>query len=297
MPELSNDPVKLYSQIVGYIDTQQKYVAVSAALQMEGAFQLAEKIIGSLVQSDLLNTYAVNYYDTRDITISHAANVAIFTAVLAKGMRLESEEQLTLTTAALLHDVGFGRIPPQIVQKDPKLLLPGEQQIIEEHSLYSQDAILSSAANLENIATIVFQHHELSNGKGYPLHHTEHEIIEGAKIIGLIDTYEALLHPRSHRDALIPPRGIQQIMTQRGDEFPKRLIRALLEHITMFPVGTYIELSTNEIGRVIQTSPKNPTRPVVEIIYGTDGQELDKPRPLDLREEYLINIRKCVPTN
>jgi len=297
MPNYVNDPVKLYSQIVGYISTQQKNATDNIALHIDDAFQLAENVIRSVSQSDLLNTYAVNYYDASDITISHAANVAIFTAVLAKGMQLESDTQLNITTAALLHDVGFGRIPLEIVNKDPKYLIPKEQQIIEEHSLYSQDAIVSSAANLENIATMVFQHHELSNGKGYPRHLTETNISDGAKIIGLIDAYEALLHPRSHRDALIPPQGLQQIMTQRGDEFPKPLIRALLAHITMFPVGTYVELSTGEIARVIQTTPRNPTRPVVEIIYTANGKELDRPRPLDLNEEYLINIRKCVPTH
>jgi HD-GYP domain-containing protein (c-di-GMP phosphodiesterase class II) len=287
-------PKFLYRQMLGFVAARQTEVKNEARLNLDVLFAHGEHIVRSLEKSDDLINLAILYYDLEDLTISHAANVAILVAKLGMIVRYPFDKTVRLVGAALIHDIGAGRIPPEVSGRDYKYLTADEIGIFESHSVLGFEAVRKYYPQWEDLAEVILQHHEKCDGQGYPRHLKCDQMRSEAKIISMIDTYESLLHPRAHRDVLVPPVGIQEIVACKGTCYDAGLVSALVKSISIYPVGSYVQLSTGEIGRVVQTSKTNPVRPVVNLILGADGKRIT-PRKIDLISEYLLTIRRCVP--
>lgn len=287
-------PKILYRQMLSYTAARQAEVKNEQSMNIDDLFSKGEQIVRNLEQSDALINLAILYYDVEDLTISHAVNVAILATKLALNLHYSYDQLVQLAGIALIHDVGAGRVPPEISAKDYKKLTANEIKIFESHSVLGYKAVHRDHPNWNDLAEIILQHHEKCDGNGYPNNLRCEQMKPGARIISMIDTYEVLLHPREHRDALVPPVGIQEIISRKGSCFDSGLVTALIKSVSVYPVGCYVQLSTGETGRVIRTSKNNPVRPVVNLILNAEGKRIPD-QALDLSTEYLHSIRRCVP--
>jgi len=282
----------LYKQALSFVVHKELEVRKTGRLTLGGWFDLASQIVHSLALSQQLNSYAVYYYDVIDITRSHVVNSAIFSTVLAKGLGYTENDLMRVCAAALLHDIGIGSINQEVLHKEVTRLAKRDLKAVESHSQLGYKLILNANPRLEEIALSILQHHERGDGSGYPQKIMEDQMLPIAKILTLIDTYEALIHPRDHRDALIPPLGLQELIKQEGKSFSKPIMKALIESISLFPAGCYVKLNSGEIAKVIRTNPKYPNRPEVEILFDNSGRRT-KPRQVNLSHDNLIYIQRC----
>ena len=289
-----NDGKTLYEKAKAYVALKQQELRQKNLIIVDDAFDLAEEMVGTLQVSDALNTQAINCYEPDDVSISHSVNVAVFALILANGLNYSHKSLVDLCVTGLLHDVGVGKTPHELIHKDLDLLTNEDLEIVKEHCFNGYEAILRSNEGLKPIAEIILQHHERCDGSGYPNQLIEDQMHPEACIISIIDVYEALIHPRSFRDALVPPKGLQEIIKQKGTAFSQKLIKALIEHISIYPVGCYVELNTQEIGKVIKTKKENPVRPVVEILYDNKGNKISS-KIIDMKANHLLYIVRCVP--
>lgn len=284
----------LYKQALSFVVQKELEVRKTGRLTLGGWFDLAAQIVNSLALSEHLNSYAIYYYDIVDITRSHVVNTAIFSTILAKGLNYPEHDLVQICAAGLLHDIGIGAINQEILHKDVKGLAKRDLEHVESHAQLGYNLIYKADPHLEEIALTILQHHERGDGGGYPQNITEGQMLPMAKILTLIDTYEALIHPRDHRDALIPPLGLQELIKQEGKSFSKPLVKTLIESISLFPVGCYVKLNSGEIAKVIRTNPRYPNRPEVKILFDTAGRRT-KPRQINLADDNLIYIQQCTP--
>ncbi len=111
------------------------------------------------------------------------------------------EEQLI--AACYLHDFGMGFISHNLLHKVGRLS-QDERLILQQH-VYTSARLLKHLPTWQPALEIIMQHHERSDGSGYPLGLKEHEICDGAKLLALADSYEALTHERSHSNHIKRP--------------------------------------------------------------------------------------------
>ena len=83
---------------------------------------------------------------------------------------------------------------------------------------------------------------------------------------------------------------MQQIISRRGIDFDAKVIKSLIDVISVFPLESLVKLNTGAIGRIIDISPVHPTRPKLSILINSDGEKLKRPEFLDLEEEPLLYI-------
>jgi len=287
-------PKILYQQMLAYTTARQLEVKNNVRLNIDDIFSKGEQLVRSLEKSDDLINLAILYYDVEDLTISHAINVAILATKLAFSLNYSHEQLVRLAAVALIHDIGAGLVPPEINEKDYKKLTASEIKIFESHSVFGYETVRQYYPQWIDLAEIILQHHEKCNGQGYPNQLRCQQMRSNARLLSMIDAYEVLLHPREHRDALVPPVGIQEIISRKGTCFETGLVAALVKSISVYPVGCYVQLSTGETGRVIRTSKNNPVRPVVNLILNAEGKRIPS-QTLDLSTEYLCTVRRCVP--
>jgi len=294
----------LYRDLMLHVRKQTDAVGRGEQISVRDTEPIAHRLLEEVTRSSGLLSTAMGYFDPLDFVVSHAANVAIYTLKMTLDMGLPERDIESAVIAAILHDVGFSRVPVysresekiQMCLEDPLQALTGEDhQLVTRHPVYGHEAILPDDPRSELIADIILQHHEKADGSGYPNGLMESEQHAQARIISIIDTYEALVHPRPCRDALVPPQGIEAIKNQTRGAYSSDMIRALLNSFSVYPVGHFVRLSNGAIGKVVETHRENPLQPVVELRFDQKGDPIDPPRQLDLSEEQMLSVKECLP--
>jgi hypothetical protein len=85
-----------------------------------------------------------------------------------------------------------------------------------------------------------------------------------------------------------------QVLAMKGRLFLEKYIKCFLNVFTFYPVGSYVQLNTNEVGRVIQVNKKAPTRPIIQLIIDREGAPVSSPQSMNLTEKDLIFVRETL---
>ena len=257
---------------------------------------LAAEIVDSLILGDkTLFSLFYNDYPPKEYLHYHAINVTIMSAGLALVLKYNKSRVNELAIASFLHDIGMIKLE-NIVQK-PGPLSDEEYAKIKEHPSYSIE-MLSEVKNISrDVICAIKDQHECFDGKGYPQGIKNGEISEYGRIIHIADIYEALTHGRSYRKKYLPYDAIKEIITLMPTQCDPVLLKSLIAHIGIYPIGSWVELNTNEIGRVIAIDEDFPLRPVITIIFNSSREMLDEPRMINLAKQYNIYIKKSLSDN
>jgi len=241
----------------------------------------------------LLNIFTP-FEEKEDFHHRHSVNTAILTTSLGLSLEYGQKRVIDLCVCALVHDIGMLKVPREIINK-PSKLSKGEIDLIERHPSFGKDLLEDMQGLPDEAADVIYQHHERVDGKGYPEGNIGEKISEFSKIVSMCEVYEALTHPRPYRrEKIIPYAGVKMIVQQAGTFFEPRLVKTFLNFITPYPLGSFILLNNNEIGRVVRINEGLPLRPVVEIFYDSEGKPPDKPKEIDLSKSPILYIEKAL---
>ena len=154
--------------------------------------------------------------DAKDqITHGHIRRVQLFAIGLAKNLGIKEESQIkAIEAAALLHDMGKLAVPEYILNK-PGPLTPAEFEKMKLHATVGAD-ILSSIAFPYPVVPIVRHHHENWDGTGYPDGLKGTDIPLGARILSIVDCFDALTSDRPYRPRLADSEAIKILLERRG---------------------------------------------------------------------------------
>jgi len=229
----------------------------------------------------------------------HSANVCILSLVLGREFKLKDNQMAMLAWGSLFHDLGI--LFSLDLALMPRALNEIEYEKIKQHPQQGYDLWLKFPFPQEDIkekiGDIILEHHERADGSGYPKGLKEDEIDPLAKIVGLIDTYETMTHPRSWRGRFIPHEAIKRLVEQDVCQFDRKHIKSLMNLLSLYPLGSFVRLSTNEIARVVDVNEKQPTRPIVEVVVNSQGIRSEETRVVNLVETPVIYIKDAVDEN
>ena len=157
----------------------------------------------------------------------HQHRVACIAVEISKEMELDEKTINGIWVASLVHDLGKGACPKEILTKPGKLLF-NEYKLLQEHVMIGYN-ILKDIDFPWPIADIVLQHHEDETGRtGYPNRLDWHEILPEAKILRVADTVEAMSSNRPYRPALGIDAALKEIGFNSGKMYNHRVVQACL---------------------------------------------------------------------
>ncbi len=222
----------------------------------------------------------------------HSVNVCLYAISIGSELGYDRERLTNLAIAALLHDVGMSRVPKEIFLKSGSP--SGEEWAeIKKHPIEGYKILKAVKDFHQDIALSTYQQHERELGQGYPKGLKDEKIHEFAKIIGLVDAYEAMTHPRIYQEARSPHEAIKELLTMNGG-FTKRVLKMLIVQFTVYPIGTVVQLNTGEVGEVKMVNKDFSTRPTVEIILDSEGQRLKESKRIDLYKQQAVFVQKVL---
>ena len=222
-------------------------------------------------------------------------DTAILAETIANFMKLPEDYIDDLVIGTLLHDCGMLRISDTILKKKGQLS-DTEMQTVAAHTVYGYKTILSEFMYTERIAMLVLQHHERWDGKGYPNGLNKESIEIGARIIAVVDAFVAMTAQKAYRSALLGYDAMKTLLADKGRRFDYEVIKAMIQSIGVYPIGSIVLMNDTSIARVAGIAPDAPLRPLIRILIDETGHQYpnNKGKLIDLREYKNTFIIKAV---
>lgn len=213
---------------------------------------------------------------------NHSVNVSILSIALAKSMNFQKSDIHIVGIAGLLHDVGKTGVAEDIIKK-PAGLSSEEWEKIKQHPLLGAKITEKMEGLARLVGRIIYEHHIRYDYSGYPK--TDAALHPLTLIITIADAYDALTTIRVYQKPNNPVEAIKVMNSLSGKHFDPATLKAFIAMIGFYPIGTVVRLSTNDIGIVTKINPANALLPMVKIIFGGDGKQIDKPHEIDLSKQ------------
>ncbi|MCM0649828.1 HD-GYP domain-containing protein [Clostridium swellfunianum] len=270
---------KINAKDTDFIKEKQKY--------FQSIGNIADTILDELLSQKNVLINIVDIKSMDSYTYQHSVNVAILSLILGLQLQLSKFELYSLCLGALVHDIGKVFIPAEVIKKVDKLSYK-EYLVVMEHSQKGYEYLKGSQDITAPARIIALQHHERSDGTGYPEGRKSIDINKLAKIVGLADVYDALTSDRPHRRALSPNEAFEYIMASGGTLFDYDIVLAFSKAVVPYPEGTLVRLTNGDIAVIENNHPNFPLRPEIKIVKSSDISIKNK--QIDLMEELGLVI-------
>jgi len=302
-PGHADSPDELYAAAEEILSTMYKHVSRREPFAIEPAAEMAERLTKASIREGLqraikessprpstLMQQTLGKRDPGKLNLARQGlNVAIYALKLGDALGYPVTKLTELALAGMFHDIGLTLFPESMLTKvEP--FSKNERERIKKHALNGWEILRLLGRDWEWLADVTLQHHEREDGSGYPNGLGGDQIHEYSKIIGICDIYEAMAHGRAGRDEVTPIDALKEILQTERGRFSQTILRAFINGLSSYPVGSWVRLSSKEVGQVVATNKDNPLRPVLEVWYDAAGAKFAQPKVIDLNKEILLHI-------
>lgn len=277
---------------------------------------LSEALHGESMDGGLVTTMAAEYLkemtlDT-DNTLSSAVDqlgnddfasrsleCSLLAMAIAVEMDLNPENTRVLGIAGMVHDWGMMRVPKEIRESKNKLN-ESEMLEIKKHPIFSLELLQKISALPRLVSVIAYQVHERINGKGYPRGRRGQSIHQFARILQVADCFIGMTSPRPYRPPIMRYSVMEHLIRQaQSKNVDPVVVRALLKVQTLFPIGSFVELTDGSLAQVMRRNQDHYTQPIVAKIQDVDGNSLDPLEDeniVDLHANEELEVKQALPT-
>ena len=210
-----------------------------------------------------LNLINVNY------VVDHAIKTTILSIAVGSGMRMPPHRLMDLGTASILHEIGMIRLPSQLYMSD-RQLTPKERKAITTHTVLGFK-ILRQFAYPMAVCLAVLECRENLDGTGYPRGLQGEKISQYGKVINPCSTFAAMIAARPYRPPIDGHTIMLTLLKGRGSKYDEEVLRSMLSTLSLFPYGTYVQLSGGARAVVADVNPNKPRTPLVRLLTDAVG--------------------------
>jgi HD-GYP domain-containing protein (c-di-GMP phosphodiesterase class II) len=165
--------------------------------------------------------------DLRDLNTGvHSTRLAEWGLRVARDLGVPEQTMPDLEMGALLHDIGKIGVPDGILNK-PSRLTDEEYEIVKRHPEFGW-TVIRNLPGLEQTSLYVLHHHENFDGTGYPARLRESEIPIGARIVSVIDAFDAMVSTRPYRAGMPLDEAIRRLHQASGKQFDPAVVKSFV---------------------------------------------------------------------
>jgi len=213
----------------------------------------------------------------------HAISTSATAMLVAGAIGLGETHLEVIGTAGLLHDLGCCEMPV-VVTRDKRSL--AEEGLWKEHPKYGC-YIAKEKFFREEVCELILHHQELWNGSGYPAGLKGEQIPIGSRIINVCGTYDRLIHQERYPGY----QAIEYLYGTGGIYADPLVVNAVCDNLAVYPLGSLVRLSSDEVGVVANIRKNKGPRPIVRVFFNKFNKPYAVPREIDLGKERTIFIK------
>ncbi|MBS0456330.1 MAG: DUF3391 domain-containing protein [Proteobacteria bacterium] len=230
----------------------------------------------------------------------HALGCSVWAASFGRHLGMNREEIDDLAFAGLLFDVGKTRLPSDLLEKSGPFEDSDHQQM-RVHVRASVEILEHTPGITPRTLQAVASHHERHDGSGYPKGLKGATIPIFGRLIGLIDSYDAMTSTRPYAAARSPHQAVMELYNTRDGLFQADLVEQFIQTCGVYPTGSMVELSDGRVGVVTAVHDLKRLRPSVMVLLDADKRPLPEFLALDMSQieadaqGRLLTIRRGLP--
>ncbi len=280
---------RTYAQGVAVSKEVVNGVRLGRATNVKKAKRAVQLIVDQVLNNEtsILGLTTLRDYD--EYTFTHSVNVCIFAIAIGRRMGLTRLQLYDLGLAALLHDVGKARIPLEVLNK-PDGLDEAEWRLMQAHTWWGPLRLFGLRASVEEIhyrsILVAHEHHMKTDLTGYPRPLRPRTLGLYSRLVAVADGFDAGTSRRAYQTVPIEPDQVLREMwsnPRRG--FDRLIVKALINVLGIYPVGTVVILDSFEVGVVAGANPDPQflNRPLVTLVLDQNGAAIPPPgEPVNL---------------
>ncbi|MCQ8887787.1 DUF3391 domain-containing protein [Pseudoalteromonas agarivorans] len=257
-------------------------VTTGLSVNLKVIDEMANDIVSSVFRNTSAMTILTRIKDKHSYNWRHMINCAIFTAVFAKYLGYKEEAVQQLAMGALLHDLGQAKLPQGIISR-PSKLTSSEMDIIKRHVAQGLGLVKGEKGITPLILDMIVNHHERLDGSGYPRGITAEKLSRPARMMAIVDVYDALTADRPHQEGDEPINALRYLLANK-ELFDAELVQHFIKCLGVHPVGTIVKLTNERLALVLEGNKTNPIKPKVKLFYNAKHGHHVTPKDLDLNE-------------
>ncbi len=251
--------------------------------------QLARAILDKMLGADELGIRLVS--GGGDRAAAHALNVGVISLLIGRTLCFSEAEMLELGIGALMHDVGKADVADRFRHVEEGFSA-SELNAYRDHvakgvSLGQRMALPAGALK------VLAQHHEHTDGSGFPLKLASERITLAARVVALVNRYDNLCNPQARTLALTPHEAVSVLFAQGRQRFDAAVLNAFIRMMGVYPAGSLVQLTDDRFAMVVGVNSSRPLKPRVLV------HEAKVPRSealvLDLEQVSDLGIRRSLP--
>ncbi len=227
---------------------------------------------------------------TGDRTSAHAVNVSVISLLMGRSFGLGDSDMLDLGMGSLLHDVGKTDLLERYRHREDHFNM-AERRLYENHVAcgiaHAQHMELTPGASL-----ILEQHHEYSDGGGFPYGLSSERTSTLARIVSLVNAYDNLCNPVNPGKALTPHEAVAHLFTHSHKQFDTAILGAFIKMMGVYPVGSVVQLTDDRYALVVGVISSRTLRP--RVIVHDPRVPRDHAPVLDLQSVEGLGIRRSL---
>jgi HD-GYP domain-containing protein (c-di-GMP phosphodiesterase class II) len=279
---------RTYSQSVAVTKDVINSVRIGKTPSIRKIKRVVQGIVDQVLneETSLIGLTAIRDYD--EYTFTHSVNVCIFSIALGRRLGMTKIQLYELGLAALMHDIGKSRVPLDLLQKTGELT-DEEWKWMASHPWLGVLVLFQFRRQQEELSyramTVCHEHHMKLDLTGYPKAVRPRQMSLLSKIVSIADGYDAATSRRVYKtEALAPSAVLEEMRDNPRRGLDPVLVKAFINLLGIYPVGTLVVLDTFELA-VVSASNPNPealSRPIVKIISDAQGNRISPPLVADL---------------
>ena len=261
--ELSSDrrerALSAYQQALDFIRESMMTVDSPAQVNVRKAKRTVQKLVDLSYEEgsgfSLAGMASIKAHD--DYTFNHMVNVCVLAIAFGQRLGLKRHSLAQLGLCALYHDMGKLHIPLDVLNKHTGLT-EEEWAVMGNHTVYAARTlfplIVVDRTTVNRILTSL-QHHLRYDGKGYPKLRIRRKQSLYARITAIVDTFDAMTTKRIYQRQYLPDEAIAVMYQDAGTRYDPLLVKAFINCMGIYPVGSTVILRTGELAVVIESNP------------------------------------------
>ena len=254
-------------------------VRLGQAIELSEVATVVEQISASVLRHPTALISLTRLRTADEYTYIHSVSVCALMTAVARQMELPADQVQLAGQAGLLHDVGKMRTPLEVLNK-PGKLTEAEFAVMQRHPAEGVVLLRQWGAPAE-VVDVCLHHHEKFDGSGYPQGLAGTQISLLSRIAAVCDVYDAISSTRPYKTAWSPAEAIRRMAEWKG-HFDPRVFQAFVKTLGIYPIGSLVRLSNEQLAVVVEQHPDSLLTPQVRVFFSARSRTPLPQRLLDL---------------
>jgi len=250
-------------------------IRIGRMVDMNQARETVDQVVEGILQNKDALAWLTKIKNKDEYTAEHSLNVSILSATFARYLGHNETEIKEIALCGLLHDVGKAKVPNEILNKEGRFTKE-EAEIMMMHTVHGRNLLMSMPNKDLSSIDVAHSHHERIDGRGYPRRLEASQIPYFAKIIAIVDAYDAITSSRCYDKGRASMEALDIIYKCKGTQFDTELALEFIKCIGVYPPGSIVELKTGEVGIVIEINEDNKLKPRILLVLDRGKKEISQ---------------------